>query len=126
MDTEQEYQSERLKDFRDKAKTATKASDLIDLIDRPLLTTAGWLVHADNPGFIGAVKVDQHGNEWELRAGRRNRTIAGSLTPKRRPAKQTNLDSFKSAMSEVFMQPQMTVRKFQPDELPWQEIVTQI
>jgi hypothetical protein len=24
------------------------------------------------------------------------------------------------------MQPQMTVRKFQPDELPWQEIVKQI
>ena len=93
MDTELEFVAEQLKDFRDKVKVARAAADLIDLIDKPLLTVAGWKVHADHQSFIGAIKVDQHGNEWEIRVGRLNRTIAGMFTPKRHPAKQSKIDS---------------------------------
>ena len=50
MDTELEFVAERLKDFREKAKVAKAATDLIELIDKPLLTIAGWHVHADNQG----------------------------------------------------------------------------
>ena len=91
MDTELEHQHQRLNEFREKAKVARAATELIDQIDKPLLTIAGWKVYADNQHFIGAIKVNDEGNEYEIRVGRLNKTIAGSLTPKRRPAQQSKI-----------------------------------
>ena len=123
MDTELDYQQQRLKDFREKAKTAQRATELIDLIDRPLLVAADWTVHADNKSSIGAVKVNSSGDEYEIRVGRLNKTIAGTCTLKRRPPKQGAISAFKVAMGEAFQLREMENRKFQPEELNWQEIV---
>ena len=79
-----------------------------------------------NVVFLGATKVTDKGDEYEIRVGRLNRTIAGSCTPKRRPAKQTIVDTFKVAMTNAFMEQQIEVRKFTSDELAWSEIVKHI
>ena len=118
MDAEQ-----RLTEFRAKVRTARSATELIDEIDKPLLTTAGWKVHADNRNFIGGTKIDKDGNEYELRVSRLMRSIAGTLSPRRRPAKPTIVDNFKVAMTNAFMERQIEVRKFVTEELPWAEIV---
>ncbi len=114
---------DRLEQFRDKVKLARSANDLIDEIDAALLTTAGWTVHADSRSFLGATKVTPAGDELELRVSRRNRTISGLMTPKRRPAKPTTVDAFKLAMFGPAMEEHVEVRKYRTDELGWQEAV---
>lgn len=113
---------DRLDDFRQKAKFARTASDLIDLIDKELLAASGWAVHADSKFFIGASKITKDGSEYEIRVSRLNNSIGGTLTPKRHPPKPTKLDAFRLLMNGDPGK-QLEVRKHHTEDLAWPELV---